>query len=75
MLSRLGTGPVFVHSDPFAAARLVPPSRDRDVLLDSHLALLGSATAGRATWMPAFNYDFPRTRSFNVARDPAQLGP
>lgn len=25
--------------------------------------------------MPAFNYDFPRTRSFDVKRDPSQLGP
>jgi len=75
MLSQLGSGAVFVHSDPFGAVRLVPPSRDRDAFLDSHLDLLASATAGRTMWMPAFNYDFPRTRSFDVARDPSQLGP
>ena len=75
MLSRLGSGPVFVHSDPFGAARLVPPSRDRDALLESHLDLLTAATAGRAMWMPAFNYDFPRTQSFDLAGDPSQLGP
>ena len=75
MLSRLGSGPVFVHSDPFGAARLVPPSRDRDALLESHLDLLTAATAGRAMWMPAFNYDFPRTHSFDLAGDPSQLGP
>jgi len=26
-------------------------------------------------WMPAFNYDFPRTHSFDVKRDESQLGP
>ena len=75
MLSQLGTGPVFVHSDPFRAVKLVPPSRDRIALLQSHLDLLGTATSGRAMWMPAFNYDFPRTHSFDVAGDPSQLGP
>jgi len=25
--------------------------------------------------MPAFNYDFPRTKTFNVAADPSQVGP
>jgi len=75
MLSRLGSGPVFVHSDPFAAARLVPRSRDRIALIESHLQLLTAASEGRAMWMPAFNYDFPRTRTFDVAGDPSQLGP
>ncbi len=75
MLSRLGTGPVFVHSDPFRAASLVPKTRDRNEFVDSHLALLQEAAGGKALWMPAFNYDFPRTHSFDVRRDPSQLGP
>ena len=75
MLSRLGSGPVFVHSDLFRAVRLVPPSRDREALLDSHLALLRAAAGDRSIWMPAFNYDFPRTGFFDVSRDPSQLGP
>ncbi len=75
MLSRLGSGPVFVHSDPFHAVSLVPKTRDREVFVDSHLALLDEAAGGRSLWMPAFNYDFPRTRSFDVRRDPSQLGP
>jgi len=75
MLSRLGSGPVFVHSDPFRAVKLLPPSRDRIALLDSHLELLTAASSGRGMWLPAFNYDFPRTHSFDVAGDPSQLGP
>jgi aminoglycoside 3-N-acetyltransferase len=75
MLSRLGGGPVFVHSDPFRTARFIPRSRDRGALIDSHIELLRLASAGRSLWMPAFNYDFPRTRHFDVAHDPSQLGP
>ena len=75
MLSRLGSGPVLVHSDPFRTAALVPKTKSRDAFIDSHLELLGKAADGRATWMPAFNYDFPRTGTFNVSSDPSQLGP
>lgn len=75
LLGRLGAGPVFVHSDPFRAARLVQRASSRDALLDSHLALIVEAAAGRPVWMPAFNYDFPRTNVFNVALDPCQVGP
>src|SRR5258706_9577825 len=75
LLSRLGSGPVFVHSDPFRAASLVPKTRAREGLIDSHVALLDEIAGMRAVWMPAFNYDFPRTHSFDVNRDPSQLGP
>lgn len=77
LLALLGSGPVFVHSDPFRATRLVPKTRSRDALLDSHLALLLTAASAppRPVWMPAFNYDFPRTRVFDVALDPSQVGP
>ena len=37
LLSRLGSGPVFVHSDPFRAASLVPKTRAREGLIDAHL--------------------------------------
>ena len=75
LLSRLGSGPVFVHSDPFRAAALVARSRDKEVLIDAHIALLADAAGSQPLWMPSFNYDFPRTRTFDVANDPSQLGP
>ncbi|HUQ18272.1 MAG TPA: AAC(3) family N-acetyltransferase [Gemmatimonadaceae bacterium] len=75
LLSGLGSGPVFVHSDPFRAASLVPRTKDRSAFTDSHIDLLHASTDGRSLWMPAFNYDFPRTKSFDVANDESQLGP
>jgi aminoglycoside 3-N-acetyltransferase len=71
----LGQGPLFVHSDPFRTARLVPASRDRRTFLDSHVALLREIAGTRTLVIPGFNYDFPRTRRFDVAQDPVQLGP
>lgn len=75
LVSQLGSGPMFVHSDPFRTARLVPRSRDRAGLLDSHVELLVDAADGRGLWLPSFNYDFPRTHRFDMANDPCQLGP
>jgi len=66
---------VFAHCDVFRAARLVPPIRDRKALLDAHVALLKSVSQERGLWLPAFNYDFPRSRLFDVARDESQIGP
>lgn len=74
-LSGLGTGPIFVHSDPFRTARLVKPSRDRNEFLDSHIELLKQAAGDRPLWLPAFNYDFPKTRTYDVKHSESQLGP
>jgi aminoglycoside N3'-acetyltransferase len=75
LVSGFGSGPLFVHSDPFRAARLVPRTRDRSALLDAHLEVLINAAGDRGLWLPSFNYDFPRTHRFDVANDPCQLGP
>lgn len=71
----MGSGPVFVHSDPFRAARLVKPVRDRDAYIDSHIALIRDATEGRDLWVPSFNYEFGKSRVFDVVRSGSQLGP
>jgi aminoglycoside 3-N-acetyltransferase len=66
---------VFVHSDPFRAARLIKPVRDRNAWLDSHIGLLREVAGDRGLWLPAFNYDFGRTRTFDVRKSESQLGP
>ena len=75
LIESMGAGPVFVHSDPFRAARLVKPVRDRNAFLDSHIALLRETTEGRPLWLPTFNYDFGRTGVFDVRDSESQLGP
>lgn len=75
LIESSGSGPVFVHSDPFRAARLVKPVRHRAAYLDSHIAVLREATGDRGLWLPTFNYDFPRTHVFDVRESESQLGP
>jgi len=66
---------VLAHSDPFRAARLVGRVRNKADLLGAHIVLLMDIAAERPLWIPTFNYDFPRTRVFDVRFDEAQLGP
>ena len=75
LIDRLGSGPLFVHPDPFRTAQLVTPTRSRTEFLDAHLSLLIEIANDRGLWIPTFNYDFPRTHIFNTTSDPAQLGP
>ena len=75
LIASCGKGPVFVHSDPFRTARIVKPVRDRNAFLDAHIEVLQDAANDRDLWLPAFNYDFPRTRVFDVANSESQLGP
>ena len=75
LIQSQGAGPVFVHSDPFRAARLVKPVRDRTAFLDSHVAMLRESTEGRSLWLPAFNYDFGKSRVFDLRASESQLGP
>ena len=75
LIAEMGSGPVFVHIDTFRAARLVKPVRDRTAFLDSHIDLLRAATEGRSLWIPTFNYDFGKSRVFDVGRSESHLGP
>ncbi|HEX2721385.1 MAG TPA: AAC(3) family N-acetyltransferase [Gemmatimonadaceae bacterium] len=75
LVAAMGGGPLFVHSDPFRAARLVPLIRDRTAYLDSHISVLRETAAERVLWLPAFNYEFPKSHLFDVARTVSELGP
>lgn len=75
LIGMMGGGPVFVHSDPFRAARLVTPVRDRAAYLDSHISIMKEAAVGRVLWLPSFNYDFPKSHVFDVRASESQLGP
>ncbi len=75
LLTELGTGPVFVHSDAFRVASLVARTSDKKAYIASHVGLIQEAAGDRGLWVPTFNYDFPRTQSFSVAQTPSELGP
>ncbi len=74
VLTELGLGPIFVHSDLMRAGP-APMRASREQLLQSHLDILLAARGGRELWMPSFNYNFPRQRLFDVKADPSEVGP
>ena len=75
LIAGMGSGPVFTHIDAFRAARLVPPVRDRAAYLDSHIGRLREAAGDRPLWCPTFNYEFGKSRVYDVTKSESELGP
>ena len=75
LLEGLGTGPVLVISDLMRAGTPYPRSMDRKEILNAHMEFLQPAIGNRDLWMHTFNYDFPHSRTFDVANEPSQVGP
>lgn len=65
--------PVIVHSDLLHAGVFVPPSVRRSQVLAGHVAVLESL--GAELLIPAFNYQFPKTREIDLRTAPVELGP
>ena len=66
---------MFVHSDLLKASYFVEKSSERHELLNRHVNHIDSMAGGCPLWFPAFNYDFPRTKEFDVEVAPSQVGP
>ena len=75
ILDGLGTGPVLVISNLMRAGTPYPRSVDRKEILNAHMEFLQQAIEDRDLWMHSFNYDFPHSRTFDVANEPSQVGP
>ena len=73
-LTGTGTGPVLVHSDVGRVMSAIVPTSERAMLLERHLELLTDVVEGRGLWFPTFNYGYTRTRHFDVASDPSEVG-
>lgn len=48
--------------------------RGREEVLDAYVELLLSASLGRHVVLPTFNYDYGRSRVYDVQKDPCQVG-
>lgn len=75
----LTNGPVFVHSDTgrgLLAAKRTGAMIETGQVQSSLLTFLASlAPEGEARLVfPAFNYDYGKTRSFDIQKDPVQVG-
>jgi aminoglycoside 3-N-acetyltransferase len=74
-LASHGDGPLLVHSDLFRAAVFADKSTDRGQLLRNHRSTVESLVDHDQLWIPAFNYQFPTSRVFDVVNTRAELGP
>ena len=74
-LEKVGTGPVWVHSDLLAARGFVPTTPRRDEMLNRHHQLLLQASEGRQLWTVCFNYDYTKTAMCDLRHAPCHVGP
>lgn len=74
LISGAGKGPVLFHSDVFKVMGLVGKSANPEVLLNSHLKLIELLSFGRGAVLPTFNYDFTKTKVYNVRDSKSQVG-
>ncbi len=67
--------PTIVHSDLLQSRHFITtsPTADRNTLLNHHSTSILSLL--EKPLVPAFNYDFPKNKIFDVLNDPIQLGP
>jgi aminoglycoside N3'-acetyltransferase len=73
-IERAGAGPLIVHTDLFQVRGAVARVRDLNALMDRHVAAIHQAAGAREVFFPTFNYDFFRTRHYDVAAHPCQVG-
>lgn len=64
---------LLVHTDVARLNTPLPPA-PRDVQLERLFDILRSAAGGRTLLLPTFNYDYPRTRVYDVRGDAGQVG-
>jgi len=74
-LSRHSNAPLMVHSDLFRANFFIEKNLNRNKLLKSHCQTLQDLIHPTNLWIPVFNYQFPKIRSFDISYSKSELGP
>jgi aminoglycoside 3-N-acetyltransferase len=67
-------GPVFIHSDLAKVFSLLPYNGSKEEILDRHIKFLLKELSEYDLWFPTFNYDFTKTKVFNLLSSPSQVG-
>lgn len=65
--------PFLVHSDVFNARRYISYNENENIR-ELHIKFLSNSFGVDNLVFPAFNYDFPKTKIFDVQNDPVQVG-
>jgi aminoglycoside 3-N-acetyltransferase len=73
-LNKMDYNLALVHSDLFYGFKF-EDKLPREQLLEAHLYYIKKMIGEqRPLWMPAFNYDFPKTKQFDVLNSKSQVG-
>ena len=72
-LKKIDYGLVLVHSDIFYGFKF-NLRLSRQQLLEAHWLSLKNLVDEKPVWMPAFNYDFPKTKAFDIVNSKSQVG-
>jgi aminoglycoside N3'-acetyltransferase len=72
-LSKIDYNVALVHSDIFYGFKF-HNKLSRQQLLEAHWEYVKNMIGEQPVWMPAFNYDFPKTQQFDVANSKSQVG-
>lgn len=70
----LEIGSLFVHSDAMKTMQLIKLQSSRDAILNEHILLLKKINSGQGLLFPTFNYQFPKTRKFDLRNTPSEVG-
>ncbi len=66
--------PMLAHADVFRARAAITNTSDPNLMLERHMGSLLTIAGERALFLPVFNYDYPRSRVYDVAEAPSQVG-
>lgn len=66
--------PLLAHLDVFRARAAITNTSDPNLMLERHMGSLLTIAGERTLFLPVFNYDYPRTRVYDVAHAPSQVG-
>lgn len=70
----LDLGPTLVHSNAMKTMPLIKVSPSREAILNGHVELLHKIASSENLLVPTFNYQFPKTRLFDLDNTPSEVG-
>jgi len=74
LISQHAPSTLFVHSDSFKTLNLIKISSDPITNLVRHWETLSQIANGASIWFPAFNYQFPKTHTFDLQNSRCEVG-
>ena len=74
VISKHNPESVLVHCDSINTLNLINFRSSPDLIIQKHWENILFLTDSRSVYIPAFNYDFPRKKEFDLYNTPSQVG-